>query len=34
MKIGFTKDAAKPYVGEIHVCDIGLPPLLLEVACL
>jgi NAD(P)H-hydrate epimerase len=26
MKIGFMQPAAKPFVGEIHVCDIGVPP--------
>jgi NAD(P)H-hydrate epimerase len=26
MKLGFTKPAAAPYTGAIHVCDIGLPP--------
>jgi NAD(P)H-hydrate epimerase len=26
MKIGFTLAAAKAYVGEVHVCDIGIPP--------
>lgn len=26
MKIGFTQHAAKPYVGSVHVCDIGIPP--------
>jgi NAD(P)H-hydrate epimerase len=25
MKIGFTKPAAQPYVGTVHVCDIGVP---------
>ncbi len=30
MKIGFTQPAAKPYVGTIHVCDIGVPPRLLQ----
>lgn len=30
MKIGFTNDAAKPYLGEVHVCDIGTPPRLIE----
>jgi NAD(P)H-hydrate epimerase len=29
MKIGFTKPAAKPFVGTVHVCDIGVPPALL-----
>jgi hypothetical protein len=32
MKIGFVEDAAQPYVGTVHVCDIGLPgPLFREV---
>jgi NAD(P)H-hydrate epimerase len=26
MKIGFTKPNAKNYTGEVHVCDIGVPP--------
>ncbi len=26
MKIGFLQPAAKPYVGMVHVCDIGVPP--------
>jgi NAD(P)H-hydrate epimerase len=30
MKSGFTQPAAKPYVGTVHVCDIGVPPLLLQ----
>jgi NAD(P)H-hydrate epimerase len=30
MKIGFTKPAAKPFTGTIHVCDIGVPPRLIE----
>ena len=30
MKIGFTQPAAKPFTGTIHVCDIGLPPRLIE----
>ena len=25
MKIGVTRPAAKAYVGEVHVCDIGVP---------
>ena len=25
MKIGFTQPAAKPFVGQVHICDIGLP---------
>ena len=30
MKIGFTQPNAKPYVGTLHVCDIGVPPILIE----
>lgn len=30
MKIGFTQPAAKPFVGTVHVCDIGVPPRLLN----
>jgi hydroxyethylthiazole kinase-like uncharacterized protein yjeF len=30
MKIGFTRSSAKPYVGTIHVCDIGTPPRLVD----
>jgi NAD(P)H-hydrate epimerase len=30
MKVGFTKEAAKPYIGTVHVCDIGAPPNLLD----
>jgi NAD(P)H-hydrate epimerase len=26
MKLGFTKPAAAPFIGQVHVCDIGLPP--------
>jgi NAD(P)H-hydrate epimerase len=29
MKAGFTQAAAKPFVGTVHVCDIGLPPRLI-----
>jgi NAD(P)H-hydrate epimerase len=29
-KIGFTKPDALPYLGTVHVCDIGVPPRLLE----
>ena len=28
MKIGFTQPTAKPFTGEVHVCDIGIPPLI------
>jgi NAD(P)H-hydrate epimerase len=30
MKIGFAQPAAKPYIGTVHVCDIGVPPRLVE----
>jgi NAD(P)H-hydrate epimerase len=30
MKIGFTQPAAKPYLGIVHVCDIGVPPQQIE----
>ncbi len=30
MKTGFTQPAAKPYTGTIHVCDIGVPPRLID----
>jgi NAD(P)H-hydrate epimerase len=26
MKIGFLQPTAKPYIGTVHVCDIGVPP--------
>ena len=29
MKIGFTKPAARPFTGTVHVCDIGVPPRLI-----
>ncbi|MGD9634769.1 MAG: NAD(P)H-hydrate epimerase, partial [Pirellulales bacterium] len=29
-KIGFTKPAAEPFLGHVHVCDIGVPPRLLD----
>jgi NAD(P)H-hydrate epimerase len=25
MKVGFTRATAKPFTGEVHVCDIGVP---------
>lgn len=32
-KIGFKKDSANPFLGKVHICDIGVPPrLLAEVA--
>jgi NAD(P)H-hydrate epimerase len=30
MKIGFAQAAAKPFTGTIHVCDIGIPPRLID----
>jgi NAD(P)H-hydrate epimerase len=30
MKVGFPRPAAKPFVGTVHVCDIGVPPRLLN----
>jgi NAD(P)H-hydrate epimerase len=30
MKIGFTLQAAKPFVGTVHVCDIGVPTRLID----
>lgn len=30
MKIGFTKHAAREFTGTIHVCDVGVPPNLIE----
>ena len=30
MKLGFTLPAAAPYTGTVHVCDIGLPPQLIQ----
>ena len=30
MKIGFTQTAAKPYLGNVHVCDIGVPQRLMD----
>jgi hydroxyethylthiazole kinase-like uncharacterized protein yjeF len=33
MKVGFTQPSAKQFTGEIHVCDIGVPPrLIAEIA--
>lgn len=29
-KTGFTKDSANPFLGKVHVCDIGVPPRLLN----
>ena len=29
-KVGYEQPAAKPYVGEVHVVDIGIPPGLVE----
>jgi NAD(P)H-hydrate epimerase len=28
-KIGFGKESANPFLGRVHVCDIGVPPRLL-----
>jgi NAD(P)H-hydrate epimerase len=30
MKIGFTQPAAKAFTGDVHVCDIGVPPRLMR----
>jgi NAD(P)H-hydrate epimerase len=30
MKIGFTQPSAKPFTGTVHVCDIGVPPRIIE----
>jgi NAD(P)H-hydrate epimerase len=30
LKVGFLQPVAKPYLGTIHVCDIGVPPRLLN----
>jgi NAD(P)H-hydrate epimerase len=30
MKIGFAQPAAKPFTGTVHVCDIGVPPRLID----
>jgi NAD(P)H-hydrate epimerase len=30
MKVGFTHPCAKPFTGTVHVCDIGVPPRLIE----
>jgi NAD(P)H-hydrate epimerase len=32
MKIGFTQPAAKLFTGIVHVCDIGVPPRLIDEA--
>jgi len=29
MKVGFLQPAARPFIGTVHVCDIGLPPQLI-----
>jgi NAD(P)H-hydrate epimerase len=29
-KLGFTQPAAKQFIGRVHVCDIGVPPQLIE----
>jgi NAD(P)H-hydrate epimerase len=30
MKVGFTQPSAQAYTGAIHICDIGIPPRLME----
>jgi NAD(P)H-hydrate epimerase len=30
MKVGFSKSLANPFVGTVHVCDIGVPPRLID----
>ena len=30
MKTGFMQSAARPFNGMIHVCDIGVPPQLID----
>jgi NAD(P)H-hydrate epimerase len=30
MKIGFSQPAAKQFTGTLHVCDIGVPPRLID----
>ena len=30
MKVGFAQPSAKAYTGAIHICDIGVPPRLIE----
>ena len=30
MKTGFMQPSAKPYTGTVHVCDIGVPPRLID----
>ena len=30
MKTGFIQPAAKEFTGAIHVCDIGVPPRLID----
>jgi NAD(P)H-hydrate epimerase len=32
MKVGFLQPTAKPFTGTVHVCDIGLPPQLIDEA--
>ena len=32
MKLGFTQPTAATYTGQVHVCDIGIPPSLLRTA--
>jgi NAD(P)H-hydrate epimerase len=30
MKTGFTQPAANPFTGTVHICDIGVPPALID----
>jgi NAD(P)H-hydrate epimerase len=30
MKIGFLQPEARPFTGTVHVCDIGVPPRLID----
>ena len=29
-KAGFRKPGAKPFIGQVHICDLGVPPNLIE----
>jgi NAD(P)H-hydrate epimerase len=29
-KTGFSKESANPFLGQVHICDIGVPPRLLD----
>ena len=33
MKIGYLQPASKPFTGTVHVCDIGVPPRLIDEIC-